>query len=220
MSDIKLECVKRTDPRYQEIRDRHYVPNKGTHGQQLHFIIHYNGEVVGIVSGASSVYAVKSRDDFFNIPQEKEVKQKYYLPAIINNTVFRLEYHEKNLATRVLSKWRRVVSELWEKLYGVEVIGFETFVVEEDWRKGTLYLADNWVHVGETAGSTKVHKGLKEKSTRVTTSKKMVYCKWIKGKKKIPTTKYISSWRAETDAEKERARELKRLRENIVGEMY
>jgi len=32
---------------------------------------------------------------------------------------------------------------LWEDLYGVPVIGFETFVVEEDWRKGTLYRADN-----------------------------------------------------------------------------
>ena len=141
---IRLEFCKRTDKRYQDIRNRHYVANNGCHGQQVHFLIHYNNSIVGIISGASSVYAVKARDDFFNIPKDKVVKQKRYLPSIVNNVVFRLEYHEKNLATRVLSRFRKVVCELWHNLYGVPVIGFETFVVEEDFRKGCLYKADNW----------------------------------------------------------------------------
>jgi hypothetical protein len=141
--DIKLEVVKRSDERYQEIRERHYVPNRGTHGQQLHFLIWYKGQIVGIITGASAVYGVKARDEFFNIPPDRNIKQKRYLPAIINNSVFRLEYHEPNLATRVLSKWRKVVVDLWEMIYEVPVIGFETFVVEEDWRKGTVYKADN-----------------------------------------------------------------------------
>ena len=80
---------------------------------------------------------------------------KYYLPAIINNVVFRLEYHEKNLATRVLSKFRKVISKLWEEIYEVPVIGFETFVVETETRKGALYKADNRVFIGYTKGSTK-----------------------------------------------------------------
>src|SRR5690606_7020964 len=112
---IKLEYVKRSDNRYQDIRNRHYIPNRGTHGQQIHFVIHYNDRIVGIISGASSVYGVKTRDEFFRIPKDRNIKQRYYLPAIINNTVFRLEYHEKNLATRVLSKFRRVAADLWEQ---------------------------------------------------------------------------------------------------------
>ena len=218
--DIILEFVKRTDERYQDIRNRHYVPNKGTHGQQIHFIIHYKGSVVGIISGASSVYGVKSRDMFFNIPQDKEKKQRLYLPAIINNTVFRLEYHEKNLATRVLSKWRKVISELWEKVYGVPVIGFETFVVEEDFRKGTLYLADNWEYCGDTVGSTKSHKGLLSPSTRTKTEVKMVYCKWIGNTPKLPEIEYVSSWRAETKEEKERARRLSKVRTSMLGRIF
>ena len=140
---IKLEFCKISDSRYQQIRDRHYVDNRGCHGQQIHFLIHYSDQICGIISGASSVYGVKSRDLFFNIPKEKIKKQQFFLPSIVNNTVFRLELHEKNLATRVLSRWRKVMCGLWEDLYGVPVIGFETFVVEEDWRKGTLYRADN-----------------------------------------------------------------------------
>jgi len=216
---INLEFVLRTDERYQLIRNRHYVENRGTHGQQLHFLIWYEEKIVGIISGASAVYAVKARDIFFNIPQDKITKEKIYLPSIINNTVFRLEEKVPNLATCVLSKFRNIASKIWYDLYDVDVIGFETFVVEEDWRKGTLYKADNWIFLGETAGSTKTHKGLKAKSKRITTNKKLIYC--IKNKKiKIPTKKYISSWRNETLEEKNRNKKIKETRKKIINKKF
>lgn len=217
--DVVLEVCKRTDPRYKDIRDRHYIPNKGAHGQQIHFLIHYKGNIVGIISGASSVYSVKSRDEFFGIPNDRYVKEHYYLPAIINNSVFRLEYHEKNLATKVLSKFRKVCSELWEYLYEVPVIGFETFVIESDIRKGTLYKADNWTFVGNTSGSTKVHSGLKNKSQRVDVCPKMIYCIW-NGKKKVPKKEYTSSWKVETPEEKARAKVLKQKRDSLIGKKF
>lgn len=215
---IELEYCKRTDPRYEEIRNRHYVENKGCHGQQIHFLIHYNDKIVGIISGASSVYAVKSRDNFFNIPKDKHIKQKRFLPAIINNVVFRLEHHEKNLATRVLSKFRKISANLWEELYNVPVIGFETFVVEEDYRKGALYKADNWNYLGETAGSTKYHNGLVNKSKRKTVDKKLIFA--LKTKNKKPLKDYVSSWRAETIEEKERAKKIKKLKADLIGRKF
>lgn len=221
LKKIELEFCKRTDKKYQEIRDRHYIPNNGTHGQQIHFLIHYNGEVVGIISGASSVYSVEARDNYFDIPKDKDVKQKYYLPAIINNTVFRLESHEKNLATKVLSRFRRVIAELWETIYGVPVIGFETFVIETDTRKGTLYKADNWDFVGYTKGSTKKHsKGLKNSATRVSTEEKMIYCKWMGSKKTIPVVEYKSSWRCETEFEKKRKKEIEQYKKDLIGKKF
>ena len=60
-----LERCKRTDPRYVEMRDRHYIPNKGCHGQQMHYLVFEGGQHVGIISGASSVWSVKARDVFF-----------------------------------------------------------------------------------------------------------------------------------------------------------
>lgn len=221
MNDIKLEFCKRTDERYQEIRNRHYIPNNGTHGQQIHFLVHYKEKIVGIISGASSVYGVKSRDDFFNIPKDREIKQKYYLPAIINNVVFRLEYHEKNLATRVLSKFRKVVSKLWEEIYEVPVIGFETFVIENETRKGSLYKADNWTFVGYTKGNTKRHtNGLKNVHVRKSTEEKMIYCKWINNKIIVPTVEYKSSWKCETEIEKARKKRIDKLKKDLVGRLF
>jgi hypothetical protein len=187
---LKLIRCKRTDSEYQEIRSRHYVPNKGCHGQQIHYKIYYKNNLIGIISGASSVWAVKARDEFFGLTKENK---KVALPSIINNVVFRLEYHELNLATKILSIWRKQIALDWEKQYNVKVHGFETFVIETDTRKGTLYKADNWIYLGITAGSTKSHKGLANKSIRAKTIPKLIFVK------KIPNTSlstyYKSSWR-------------------------
>lgn len=194
MGEIALVRCKRTDPLYQEIRDRHYVPNRGCHGQQLHYLIQYDGVVIGIISGASSVWAVRARDEFFGLtPQTKRVG----LPSIINNVVFRMERHDvANLATQVLSRWRRQIAIDWEERYHVQVHGFETFVVETDYRKGTLYKADNWTYLGRTVGSTKAHKGLLNKSTRATVEPKLVYAKKVRGT--TLSTHYESTWRGKS----------------------
>jgi hypothetical protein len=219
-SILFLEVCKRTNPIYQDIRNRHYVDNHGTQGQQIHFLINYNNEYCGIISGASSVYGVKMRDEFFNIPKDTRIKQSYYLPAIINNTVFRLENHQPNLGTKILKLWRNTISVLWEDIYRIPIIGFETFVVEEDFRKGCMYKADNWLFCGTTIGSTKTHKGMTNKSERIKTSKKLIYCKWIKNKPIIPITKYIGCWRHETQEEKIRAKEISICKNNILGMKY
>ena len=81
----------------------------------------------------------------------------------------------------------------WLNEYGVEVCGFETFVVEEEHRKGAMYRADNWDFVGETSGSTKMHlHGIEKQFIRQQTSKKLVFCKWVKGKH-LPT-EYFATW--------------------------
>jgi hypothetical protein len=178
-SDIWLESCSRTDPRYEEIREDHYIPNHGAIGQQAHFLIHYKGGLVGIISGASPVYATSSRDKFFGLDKKNRRK---FLQGIVNNTVFRLENHEKNLATRVLKLWRNVIPHFWYEKYGTVVYGFETFVIENDTRKGTLYKADNWTLAGETAGASKVRNGIdKPADNWKEVPPKLIYCRWRDG---------------------------------------
>jgi len=193
MLPVALTRCKRTDPAYQAIRDRHYVPNRGTHGQQIHYLIWVEGEVVGIISGASSVYAVKARDEFFGLNKDNK---RVALPSIINNTVFRLEKHIPNLATQVLSLWRKTIAVDWEARYGVRVHGFETFVVETDTRKGALYKPNNCTCLGETARSTKAHSGLENKATRLSTIPRLIYA--LKIPKTKLSTSYNPTWNAKT----------------------
>lgn len=190
---IKLTRCKRSDPRYVLMRDRHYIPNKGCHGQQMHYLVMLDDVHVGIISGASAVWAVASRDIFFGITKEN---RKAALPSVINNVVFRLEVHQKNLGTQVLSLWRKTIAIDWEARYGVRVHGFETFVIEEPHRKGAMYKADNWAFLGKTAGRTKVHSkalGLKDKAEWVDTDKKLIFAKKIVGTEL--SIVYHSAWR-------------------------
>lgn len=188
--NIRLEQCKRTDPRYKEIRDRHYIPNHGCIGQQIHYLVYLDDVVVGIISGASAVYAVKARDDFFGLNKDNK---RPGLNSIINNVVFRLERNIKNLGSQILALWRKTIAKDWEAKYHVKVHGFETFIIGNERRFGSLYAADNWSLVGYTRGSTKTHNGLHNKSKRVETCKKMIFCY------KIPKTKlcseYTSTWR-------------------------
>lgn len=213
--NIELIACKRSHPKYQEIRDRHYVENKGTHGQQIHHLAFLDGELVGILTGSSAVWAVKARDDFFGISTKN---RKNELNSIVNNSVFRLETHIPHLGSKIISLWRKKISIQWEGLYGVPVAGYETFVLEEGERKGILYKADNWTYVGDTKGSTKSHSGLKNKSKRRKTPIKRVYCYKNGG---VPLcNEYKSSWRAETKEEKERAKKLKRNRQEMYEKSY
>ena len=183
--NIRLEQCKRTDPRYKEIRDRHYIPNHGCIGQQIHYLVFLDEEVVGIISGASAVYAVKARDDYFGLTKDNK---RPGLNSIINNVVFRLEKNIKNLGSQILALWRRTIARDWEAKYGVKVHGFETFIIGNEVRFGALYKADNWDYVGMTSGSAKTRSGVQFMSERETTVKKMIFCK------KIPKTKLCEEY--------------------------
>ena len=189
--NIELMRCKSSCYQYQQFRDRHYIPNHGAVGQQLHYLIFLEKEIVGIISGGSATYAVKCRDDFFGITKENRVVS---LNGIVDNTVFRLEKNLPNLGTQILKLWRNRIISDWKAKYGVDVCGFETFIIGNERRIGALYKADNWTYVGETSGSAKVHdKGIANKQHREDTEKKLVFCKWVNGGQ-LPTV-YYSNWR-------------------------
>jgi len=199
---LELLMCQRTDPWYLRFRDRHYIPNSGCHGQQLHYMVFLDGQQLGIVSGASAVYGVKARDQFFGIAADAATR-KTQLCSIINNVVYRVEGAPRNVPSQALAMWRKRIAADWEALYQVRVAGFETFVIEEDLedgrrRSGALYRADNWELLGLTAGNTKSHAakdgagGMNAAHTRKEVCRKLIYAKRIKG---VPlATSYVATW--------------------------
>jgi len=193
---------------------------RGHHGQQIHYLIWYEitpntWRNVGVISGGSAVYAVKARDLFFGIDKSNREK---VINGIIDNTLFRIEGGKKNLATRVLSMWRKQVALDWRSLYDAEPYGFETFVEEADIiradgssgrRSGALYKADNWTLAGASVGNTKHHigRGLTgglagRPFVREQVPPKLCFCKWIGKERLARMCEYKSSWRLETTEEK------------------
>jgi hypothetical protein len=162
--DISLELCKAGNVQYKAIRSRHYVPDNGTVGRSLSYLIRFDGTVIGIITGGSCASAVRARDEFFGLDLVNQFDDYYsgehegmmrmrsqMLGSIINNTIFRLEVINYGLASAVLARWRVQVVADWNKRYGEMVLGFETYILETPNRNGGCYVADNWTKVGQTS---------------------------------------------------------------------
>ena len=96
---------------------------------------------------------------------------------VANNWRFCLKPNSdiKNLGTMSLKLLRIEGGKRWKEKYGDDLVMLETFVQpkidgSDDKRNGAVYLADNWIFVGETKGNSinKAPLGLwkKENSSR------------------------------------------------------
>lgn len=212
---VELVRVDAMDPIYHSFRESHYIPSRGTVGQQIHYVVLYDSEPVGGISGASAVFTTEARDQFFDLSSDKDVKTTQ-LNSIINNSFFRLEYPAKNLASIVLSKWRKQVAIDWKERYGTDAAGFETFIVEERLpdgrtRNGGCYRADNWELVGITKGYGDENIRGREHGSDVLMQKKLIYCKKIPGVELC--SEYQTSW-FDKDKRRRLEQEQKVLMEN------
>lgn len=79
MSITLVQC-KRTDSRYVDIRNRHYVANHGCIGQQIHYLIHRDKDVIGIISGSKCRMGGKIAGRVFRTYKREQNKRfaEYY----------------------------------------------------------------------------------------------------------------------------------------------
>ena len=88
---MDLIPIKRSNPLYVKYREDHYIEDRGTVGQQIQYLITYGGRDVGVIGGASAVFANEPRDDYFSLSTIKDEKT-IQLNSIINNNIFKLDF--------------------------------------------------------------------------------------------------------------------------------
>ena len=182
--DISFELIKTSDLYWQEVRSRHYIANKGTVGRLVAAVILVNGERCGIISAGASAWCNKLRDEFFGITATDNKTKGRQLCLVLNNSVFRLErterLNDKNLGTKVLSRFRTFAEDVWLTKYGDRPVGWETYVGRSECRAGAVYKADNWTYLGDTKGTARSRPNMSSpgKITFTKTDPKMIFCKW------------------------------------------
>lgn len=154
MSSLRLEPIKRTDPRILADMAVHYSNPKGFVGRNICYAIMHDGVYYGSVVGGSATLHLVGRDEFFNISKEKK---KQALRSIVNNIFFHIEnkhgrYPIRNMVPKVLGLFRKQITVDWQEKYGDPVKGFESLV--ELPRTGEAYKRDGWEEVGVTIGFT------------------------------------------------------------------
>jgi hypothetical protein len=140
---LRLERTSVKDPEFAHFFVSHYPGSKGVMGRRFLYKIYKDDIFIGIIGGASAPggYIMRKFAEFFKTKDNQ---------SILNNNIYRLTHHEKNLGTRVLKLFRKRLFEDYLEKYGEVLLGLVTFV--EPPRTGSIYKADNWSYLGKTKG--------------------------------------------------------------------
>lgn len=125
-----------------------YVSSARTVGRCIKYLISYDGKIVGTFwVGSGFKPTPKSILNYFNKSQSE-------FDAIFNtvadNKRFCMAESIPNLGTQILKKIRNRAKQDWHDKYGDELNAIVTTI--GDGKKGSVYLADNWEKIGQTAG--------------------------------------------------------------------
>ena len=153
---ITFQQVRRT--RYEKlfnwlIHKYHYLGYSQPVGEHLKYLVFSQGRPIAAFAWSSPAWHLGPRDRF--IGWDPEVRKKN-LHLIAYNTRFLILQWVRvpHLASYLLARCTRVLSNDWQTLYNHPIWWLETFVDTELFR-GTCYRAANWIYLGDTKGLAK-----------------------------------------------------------------
>jgi hypothetical protein len=153
---IKLQQVRRTvhEPLFNSlIEQHHYLGYEQPVGEHLKYLVRAQGRPIACLAWSSAPRHLASRDHFIGWSGEARRRN---LRFIAYNTRFLILpwVGVPHLASHILSRMAKRLSQDWEQVYGHPIYFLETFVDPTRFR-GTCYRAANWVLLGYTTGRGK-----------------------------------------------------------------
>lgn len=125
-----------------------YVASARTVGRCIKYVINLNDEDVGTFwIGSGFKPTPKSILTYFGKSQKEFDK---IFNNIADNKRFCMSKRIPNLGSQILKKIRFRARCDWQERYGDDLIAIVTTIGGQ--KSGSVYLADNWIKIGETAG--------------------------------------------------------------------
>jgi len=132
----------------------HYLGLNTVVGENIKYLVYSKDEqpLACLLFGASA-WKTACRDNFIGWKGEQ---QKRNLPLTADNSRFLILpwVQVKFLASHILSKIVKRISDDWQVKYGHPIYLLETFV-QKDKFQGTCYKAAGWIYTGDTKGRGK-----------------------------------------------------------------
>jgi hypothetical protein len=156
LGPIELTQVRRTaqEPLFNSlIEHHHYLGYEQPVGEHLKYLVWAQGRPIACLAWSSAPRHLGSRDRYIGWSAEARRRN---IRFIAYNTRFLILpwVTVPHLASYLLGRMARQLSQDWERLYGHPIYFLETFVDPERFR-GTCYRAANWVMLGRTTGRGK-----------------------------------------------------------------
>ncbi|MDX2464915.1 MAG: DUF4338 domain-containing protein [Porticoccus sp.] len=154
-----LQPVEQTEQvRFQSLLDEHhYLGALPKIGHTLWYVASFRGEWLALLSFSAAARKCAVRDNWIGWSFRYQYDR---LHLIANNSRFLIlpEHHYSNLASRILSLCEHRISRDWVEHFGYPLLLLETFV-DPRYFRGTIYLAANWIALGETRGFRRTREG-------------------------------------------------------------
>jgi len=132
----------------------HYLGFRGTIGENLQYMVtDQAGRLLACLLFGSAAWKCRARDLFIRWDTEQRQRN---LHRITNNTRFLILpcVQVPHLASWILGRVLRRLSDDWQKKYGHPIALVETFVEQKRFA-GTSYRASNWIQLGSTTGRSR-----------------------------------------------------------------
>jgi Domain of unknown function (DUF4338)/DDE_Tnp_1-associated len=158
LRQLQARLVEREEAElYQKLMQaHHYLGAARKIGRTLWYVVTHLGEWVALLSFSAAALKTAARDQWIGWSYRQQYAR---LPLLANNTRFCVlpAWNIKNVASRALALCERRLSQDWRCAFGHSILLLETFVDQQ--HRGTLYLAANWQHIGETRGFRRIPGG-------------------------------------------------------------
>jgi hypothetical protein len=153
---VEVQQVRRTgdEPLFNSlIEHHHYLGYEQPVGEHLKYLVWAQGRPIACMAWSSAPRHLGSRDRFIGWSGEARRRNIRYLAY--NTRFLILPWVEvPHLASHILGRMARQISQDWERIYGHPIYLLETFIDPERFR-GTCYRAANWILLGRTTGRGK-----------------------------------------------------------------
>jgi hypothetical protein len=198
LEEISVRLVRpEEEERYQQLMQaHHYLGAQRKIGEALWYVATWGEEWVALLSFAAAALKIAARDRWIGWSYRQQYAR---LRLLANNTRFCVLWNLKNVATRTLALCVRRLSEDWRAAFGHPILLLETFV-DPQRHRGTLYLAANWLHVGETQGFRRIPGGYS--STAQSPKKVFVRCLHPQARTLLCRSSLDARYMGETEAPK------------------
>ena len=172
LQPIQLLPVRRTPlekPYKSLVAQYHYLGYRRPVGEHLEYLALSYERPVACIGWCSAPRHLGCRDRYLGWDLEQRRRS---LGRLVINTRFLILPWVRipHLASHLLGRNARRISQDWQKIYGHEVVWLETFVDPELGFEGTCYKAANWIYLGQTTG-----RGKDDQTHRANRSRKGVF---------------------------------------------
>lgn len=153
---VEIQQVRRTpdEPLFNSLMEQyHYLAYEQPVGEHLKFLVWAQGRPVACLAWSSAPRHLGSRDRYLGWSAEARRRNIRFLAY--NTRYLILPWvRVPHLASHILGKMTRQLSQDWERMYDHPVYFAETFIDPGRFR-GTCYRAANWQFLGWTTGRGK-----------------------------------------------------------------